>query len=240
MPPTRTTKTARQVQNVPRRPLYQEAVKELRAAILGGAFAPGERLREAELARLLNLSRGPVREALRQLEQEGFVRAIPHVGVSVVSLDLGEIEDVLSMREFIETFKCEQTVKNLTEDDLAMLTELVERMKLAASEGDGALVSDLDVEFHELLVSKAASRVVESVWRSLAGQIRIHLSFSDPVFLREFGDVGESHRPILEALTQRAPTQLRTALRGHVDESRVALRRLLSGQGDGPRAAAQE
>ena len=144
------------------------------------------------------------------------------------------------MREFVETFKCEQTVKNLTEDDLAMLTELVERMKLAASEGDGALVSDLDVEFHELLVSRTASRVVESVWRSLAGQIRIHLSFSDPVFLREFGDVGESHRPILEALTQRTPTQLRTALRGHVDESRVALRRLLSGQGDGPRAAAQE
>ncbi len=143
------------------------------------------------------------------------------------------------MREFIETFKCEQTVKNLTEGDLATLTELVERMKVAASEGDGALVSNLDFEFHELLVSKAASPAVESVWRSLAGQIRIHLSFSDPVFLREFGDVGESHRPILEALTQRTPTQLRTALRGHVDESRVALRRLLSRQGGEPRAAAQ-
>jgi DNA-binding GntR family transcriptional regulator len=218
----------RQVQNVPRRPLYQEAVKELRAAILGGAFRPGDRLRESELARLLNLSRGPVREALRQLEQEGIVKAIPHVGVSVVVLDPAEIEDVLSMREFIETFKCEQTVENLTEDDLTELGRLVEEMKAAAEEGDGVRVSELDVEFHELLVSKSASSPVESVWRSLARQIRIHLSFSDPVFLREFGDVGESHRPILEALGRRDPVGLRTALRAHVDESRLALRRLLS------------
>jgi DNA-binding GntR family transcriptional regulator len=219
---------ARQVHQIPHRPLYKEAVSELRAAILGGVFRPGERLRESDLARQLNLSRGPVREALRQLEQEGIVTAIPHVGVSVTMLDLEEIEDVMSMREFIETFKCEQTIRNLTEDDLAELHRLVDRMKAAAADGDGVLVSELDVTFHELLVSRSASSVIKDVWRSLAGQIRIQLSFSDPVFLREFGDVGESHQGILDALAARDPLALRRVLHTHVEETRLALRRLLS------------
>lgn len=219
---------ARQVQQIPHRPLYKEAVNELRAAILGGVFRPGERLRESDLARQLNLSRGPVREALRQLEQEGIVTAVPHVGVSVTMLDLEEIEDVMSMREFIETFKCEKTIRNVTDDDLTELQRLVEEMKAAAAGGDGVLVSELDVRFHELLVSKSASSAVKGVWRSLAGQIRIQLSFGDPVFLREFGDVGESHRGILEALAARDARALRKALHAHVEESRLALRRLLS------------
>jgi DNA-binding GntR family transcriptional regulator len=218
---------ARRVQQIAHRPLYKEAVSELRAAILGGVFRPGERLRESDLARQLNLSRGPVREALRQLEQEGIVTALPHVGVSVTLLDLDEIEDVMSMREFIETFKCEQTIRKLTDDDLAELRRLVDEMKAAAVDGDGVLVSELDVAFHELLVSKTASSAVKTVWRSLVGQIRIHLSFSDPVFLREFGDVGESHRGILEALEARDARRLRKALKAHVEETRLALRRLL-------------
>jgi DNA-binding GntR family transcriptional regulator len=220
---------ARELQSIPHRPLYKEAVQELRRAILGGVFAPGDRLRESELAKLLNLSRGPVREALRQLEQEGLVEAIPHVGVSVVALDTTEIHDVLSVRAFIETFKCAEAVENLTDADLAQLRLYVEEMKAAAAAGDTVLVSELDMKFHALLVSRSASPVVENVWRLLAHQIRIHLSFSDPVFLREFGDVGESHRGILDALADRDPDTLKTALLAHVEETRVALGRLLAG-----------
>ena len=91
--------SARVDERIPRRPLYVEAVRSIRNAILRGAIPPGTRLHELELARRLDLSRGPVREALRQLEQEGIVVSSPHLGASVVSIDAADIE-YASLRTF--------------------------------------------------------------------------------------------------------------------------------------------
>jgi DNA-binding GntR family transcriptional regulator len=203
-----------------RRPLYHEAVEELRAAILRGAFRPGERLREQELARLLGLSRGPVREAIRQLEQEGIVTAEPHVGVSVVAFAAEEIRDAFAIREFIETSSAHAMVKSLSAGERRRLFELIELMHQAAAARDHTRVADLDVEFHRILL-RPASAVAQRVWSSLEGPIRIYLSRSDEIFLREVGDVGESHQPILEALLADDPERLRAALSAHIEESRA-------------------
>jgi DNA-binding GntR family transcriptional regulator len=208
------------IRQLTRKPLYHEAVEELRAAILRGAFRPGERLREQELARLLGLSRGPVREAIRQLEQEGIVTAAPHVGVSVVAFAPEEIRDAFAIREFIEASSAPAMVKSLSAEERRRLFELVELMQQAAAERDHTRVADLDVEFHRLLL-RPASAVAQRVWSSLEGPIRMYLSRSDEIFLREVGDVGESHRPILEALVADDPEGLRAALSAHTDESRA-------------------
>jgi DNA-binding GntR family transcriptional regulator len=203
-----------------RRTLYHEAVEELRGAILRGAFRPGERLREQELARLLGLSRGPVREAIRQLEQEGIVTAEPHVGVSVVAFAAEEIRDAFAIREFIETSSAHAMVKSLSTEERRGLFELVESMQQAATARDHTRVADLDVAFHRLLL-RPASAVAQRVWSSLEGPIRMYLSRSDEIFFREVGDVGESHRPILEALAANDPERLRAALSAHTEESRA-------------------
>jgi DNA-binding GntR family transcriptional regulator len=227
------------IRQLTRKPLYHEAVEELRAAILRGAFRPGERLREQELARLLGLSRGPVREAIRQLEQEGIVAAEPHVGVSVVAFAAEEIRDAFAIREFIEISSAEAMVNCLSVEERSRLFELVELMQRAAAERNHTRVADLDVEFHRLLL-RPASAVAQRVWSSLEGPIRIYLSRSDEIFLREVGDVGESHRPILEALVGNDPERLRAALSAHTEESRALVPLVADGGAAGAEAARAE
>ncbi len=211
----------------PRRPLYLEALESIRAAILSGAIRPGERLREPELARQLDLSRGPVREALRQLEREGIVESKPHLGASVVSLDGAAIEDATSIRVFLETLHLTETTRRRTAADVADLSARVEVMRAAAAAADAALLADADFGFHARLLRISASPVMLQVWHSLAGQLRMSLALSDEIFLHEVGDVGESHRPIMESLQVGDASRLRKALREHVDQSRAILRRLL-------------
>jgi DNA-binding GntR family transcriptional regulator len=229
---------ARAVRPLTRTTLYHEAVQELRNAILGGVFSPGERLREQELARLLGLSRGPVREAIRQLEQEGIVIAQPHVGVSVVAFMADEIRDAFAIREFIETSCAPEMVANLGDEDHRRLSELVELMQEAAAARETARLAELDVAFHRLLL-RPASTVARRVWASVEGPIRMYLSRSDEIFLREVGDVGESHRPILEALLARDPARLRAALSAHVQESRARVPLIADGEGEGTRNKTQ-
>lgn len=211
-----------------RKTLRHEAVEELRSAILRGAFKPGERLREQELARLLGLSRGPVREAIRQLEQEGIVNAEPHVGVSVVAFAAEEIRDAFAIREFIEISSADAMVKSLSAEERRRLFELVELMQQAAAARDHTRVADLDVAFHRLLL-RPASAVAQRVWSSLEGPIRIYLSRSDEIFFREVGDVGESHRPILDALVADDPERLSAALSAHTEESRALVHLVADG-----------
>jgi DNA-binding GntR family transcriptional regulator len=212
---------------IPRRPLYVEALRSIREDILRGAIPPGARLRELELARRLDLSRGPVREALRQLEQEGIVVSSPHLGASVVSIDAADIEDATSIRTVLETLQSEATVQRLTDADLDDLTACVDQIRAACRSGEAVVVAETDFGFHERLLRVAASPIVLQAWRILAGRLRMSLAVSNVVFLRKVGDVAETHRPIMEALQARDAQQLDTALAAHIEESRAILRQLL-------------
>lgn len=224
-------------EKIPRRPLYVEALRSIRESILRGAIPPGTRLHEAELARRLDLSRGPVREALRQLEQEGIVVSSPHVGASVASIDAADIEDATSIRTFLETLHSQATVQLLTDSDLADLAGHVDQIREACRSGDAALVAETDFGFHERLLRVSASPIVLRAWRTIAGRLRMSLAVSNVVFLREVGDVAETHGPIMEALRARSAQLLDAALAAHIEESRSILRQLLpSGQSSPPQS----
>jgi DNA-binding GntR family transcriptional regulator len=221
-------------EKISRRPLYAEALRSIREAILRGDIPPGTRLYELELARRLDLSRGPVREALRQLEQEGIVVSSPHLGASVVSIDAAEIEDATSIRTFLETLHSDATIERLTDADLADLAACVEQIREASRSSDAALISETDFGFHERLLRIAGSPIVQQVWRMLAGRLRMSLALSNVIYLREVGDVAETHRPVMEALEARDAAQLDTALTAHIEESRTILRRLLDSRESPP------
>ena len=87
--------------------LVELAVRRLRAEIVGGAFAPGERLVEEQLTRRLGISRAPLREALRLLGQQGLVEHLPRRGVRVVALSARDIDELFSLRDVLERFALE-------------------------------------------------------------------------------------------------------------------------------------
>jgi DNA-binding GntR family transcriptional regulator len=204
------------VNAVARRPLYEEAADSIRAAILSGRFGPGERLHEPELAKSLGLSRGPVREALRKLEQEGIVLSSPHHGAAVVTVEHDEILDAIALREYLETFHCDRVVANVTPELLQSLERAVEQMQAATREGDLLALTDADFGFHDLLIGAAGSGLTKRVWRLIAGQLRMSLALSDPIFMRDNGDVAATHQTILDALEKRDAKALESALLDHM------------------------
>ena len=214
--PSRSGGSARRVGTIARKPLYEEALGSIRSAILSGGFAAGERLLEPELASDLGLSRGPVREALRKLEQEGIVVSSPHQGSSVVTIEREAIDDALGLRDYLETLHCDAVVEVLTDDVIAELESAVDAMAEAARRRDTVALADADFAFHDRLMSVGRTSVVQRVWRSIAGPLRMALALTDPVYLEDDGDIVATHEPILAALRARDAQALEEAMHEHI------------------------
>ena len=164
------------VQRPKRRSSRREHVLEfLRNAIVVGRLADGERLIEDRIARELNTSRGPVREALRQLEHEGLVVSYPYRGAVVLGVSDEEVHEVLiPIRLTLERFSFTKAQLLMTDADFGELAKEVWLM------GDGARARDLlrcveaDIRFHEFVLSRSGLPHTTQVWRSIAPRIRAY------------------------------------------------------------------
>src|SRR5579859_7852287 len=118
-----------------KRSLAEDVVDRLREAIYKGQLAPSERLREEVLASFLGLSRGPVREALAQLEREGLVIRQPNRGATVARLSLEDLEEVYSMRLALEQLAVKQAIRNANTAYFDAMQKVVEEMKACLAKG---------------------------------------------------------------------------------------------------------
>lgn len=123
--------------------MANEVADRIREAIFSGVYAPGAQLREVELATALQVSRGPVREALLRLEREGLVQSEWHRGTTVTSLSAQDAEGLNSLRGALEQLAVERLMEHASEEDLASVRRAVDRM--ARAEDDHAIVQ-LDLE----------------------------------------------------------------------------------------------
>lgn len=126
--------------------LRQEVVDEIRQKILEGEFKPGDRMKENEIAELFGVSRGPVREALRQIEQEGLVRYERNVGCSVAAVTEQDIYEVCLLRATLEILAVRLNKGNFSAESLQQMRESLERMK--ALEDDLYQLAQEDNYFH--------------------------------------------------------------------------------------------
>lgn len=136
---------------------------QLRDALTSGALKPGERVMEVEVAEWLQVSRTPVREALRRLESEGLLRIEPRLGLVVASISREAMQELYTMREVLEGTAARLCALRATDLDLLALEELVKRE--AKLQGDGAALARHNRQFHEALHRGAHNRYLE---RSLA------------------------------------------------------------------------
>lgn len=179
----------------------------LRGAILGGALAGGDPLRQEELAERFGVSRIPVREALRQLEGEGLVAFYPHRGAVVTSLSYLEVEEITEIRVSLETLALRRAVPLMNGDDLDRAGEVLDRI-----EGEEDLRSswgELNWRFHEALFAPAGrprlSALVRSQHTAFERYIRFHLSLAD------YDKPQREHRELLE-LCRRGEVRAAEAL----------------------------
>ena len=153
------------------RTLVDTVVEQLRDSILSGRFAPGERLVEAELARELAISRGPIREALALLEKDGIVVNVPRRGKFLPAFDAQTIDEIYSLRKVLEPYAVQLLIATLTETKVASLHESLDRLRDAADAGDVRTVAQRDIDFHNSLYVLSGHDLLRKVWaEAISGQ----------------------------------------------------------------------
>ena len=186
------------------RTLRAEVVDMIRDAIVTGQLKPGERLKESALARQMSVSRSPIREALRQLEQEGLIVSIPNQGSFVRSFDEDDVREIFTLRAALEDLACEIVLENgkLQPSDLDRLEAYIEQQKRAVEARDFERLTELDMEFHEFLCKKSGFERLLRMWRSLRTQIQVLFFQRFQAFDWVPETVDTDHSAILETLRQ--------------------------------------
>jgi DNA-binding GntR family transcriptional regulator len=196
-------------------PRGQQVVEILRNAIIMGGYEPGERLIEATLSTELGTSRGPVREALRQLENEGLVMSFPYRGAVVLGVSDEEVQEVLiPIRLTLERYSFLHALDRMTDDDFAELGKQVWLMEQAAVAGDLVRHVEADLRFHEVVISASGQTHTVQIWRTIWPRIRAY--FFRYGRGRDLVAMVDEHRDLLAALQSRDPEQLLLLLERHI------------------------
>ena len=187
-------------------------IEILRTAIISGRFEPGDRLIESALSAELGTSRGPVREALRQLENEGLVMSFPYRGAVVLGVSDEEVHEVLiPIRLTLERYSWTRALEKLTDDDFAELGKQIWLMEQAGKANDLIKLVDADLGFHELVISASGQLHTVQIWRTIWPRIRAY--FFRYERFRSFEETVEEHRELLAALQTRDPEIVLAAAR---------------------------
>lgn len=205
-----------------------DAYVRLRQAILTGDFMPNERLVECDLARQFSVGRAAVRTALARLEQEGIVERAPFRGARVRSISETEAIEILEARAVLEGLAARYAALHATDDDVATLRAIVERMRHDFAEGDLLGMSDLSSQLHRLLLQISNHQTAARMIDSLQAQVVRHQYRTILVPGRAPRSL-EEHRAIVEAVASHDAEAAEAVMRLHLSHVVDALRRSKSG-----------
>jgi DNA-binding GntR family transcriptional regulator len=173
--------------------------RKLRNAIGHGELAPGTQLAEAELARELGVSRGPLREAMQRLTQEGLLLSIRNRGLFVVELTESDVRDLYVARTAVERAAAAQLARGPRDAAAQELLAIVERMARAAEEDDVSSIGRADIEFHEVLVQLSGSARLIRMHQTLLTETRMCVIALEGTYPESDARVPE-HREIAQAI----------------------------------------
>jgi phosphonate utilization transcriptional regulator len=194
--------------------------QEIERAILSGEYEPGAKLTEASIADRLGISRGPIREAFRMLEEAGLVRTEKNRGVFVRSIPLDEAVEIFDLRAAMEELVGRQLAERIKPAELKEVRALVDAMERAAKEKDARSYHLMNLQFHNRLVELTGNRKLTALYRKLINELslfrRINLSVESmlPASASE-------HRQIVKAIASGDSQAAGKALYEHVMESKA-------------------
>src|SRR5580700_8300070 len=193
----------------------ERIAEQLRSGIVTGRLAPGQALREVEIARQLGVSRGPVREAFQRLIQEGLLEAHPARGVFVPQLLAEDIADLYLARGAVETAAARMLASSAS--DLADLEEALAELQAASADDWNVLVS-LDLNLHEVLVRSTGSKRLARMFGTLAAETRLCMVALES-FYPHRADLVTEHAEIVEAIKQGDAATATRLLERHMSDS---------------------
>ncbi|MBS3935109.1 MAG: FCD domain-containing protein [Sulfuritalea sp.] len=210
--------------------------RHLENMILAGQLIPGSKLTEIPLAGQLGVSRGPVREAFRGLEEKGLVRVERNRGVFVRTITSAEADDIYEVRQAIEELIVRKLAAAPDRVMEAGLEEVLAKAGKFAEKGDFARCHALNIEFHDRLAALTGNAALLDHYRRLANELslfrhRAHAKIRDASSLR--ASVAD-HRALLAAIAAGDRRLAVRLIREHLEASRARLQRLLADREDSP------
>ena len=207
--------------------------ERIRSSIVDGTLSPGSQLNEVELAASFGVSRGPVREALQRLIQEGLLRSEPHRGVFVPIMSSADIEDIYLAREALETAAVRRiTASSLSTSAYKTLDRVVRAMERAEAAGDWETVANRDLDFHTELVAAAGSPRLERMFTTVISETRLCLSVLTGAYDAR-DDLVAEHRRISELIREENAEGAVAVLKKHFDDAVVTMKRRRRAEGNG-------
>ncbi len=202
--------------------LRHKITEDIRQAIFSGKLKPGDRLRENEISKQMGVSRGPVREAIRVLEQEGLLLSHPYKETVVADFSKEEVIEVLiPIRLTLELFAVRKALPHITSKDIERLSQYIDDMKEGARRGDLIKIVDADLAFHEYLVSMSGLDNLMNIWSTIFNQIRLHFLVQGKMYA-DLNDVPSEHEIILNALKEGDADKVCRELTNHIADSNIA------------------
>jgi len=210
---------------IPRATFASMVGERLRSSIIDGTLPPGSQLNEVELAASYGVSRGPVREALQRLIQEGLLRSAPHRGVFVPVMSSEDIDDIYLAREALEAAAVRRIVGTpRAASAYKDLDRIVRTMSQAEAAGDWETVANRDLDFHTELVSAAGSQRLERMFTTVISETRLCLSVLTTAEGRR-DDLVDEHRKVTEMIREGDTEGAVAVLKKHFDDAVVTLKR---------------
>ena len=211
-------------------PLRDVVFQTLREAILRGELKPGERLMELQLAAQLGVSRTPIREAIRMLEQEGLAVTMPRKGAEVAKMTLKGMEDVLEIREALDILACQLACDRISDEMLITLEEKKKAFENSLETKDVKIIADADISFHDVIYEATGNPKLIALLSNLREQIyRYRVEYlktveNYPILIKE-------HDDIYQSLVKHNREDATAAIREHVKNQAIAVKDVIIKQG---------
>jgi len=208
--------------------------QELERRILAGDILPGDKLVEQDVARDLSVSRGPVREAFRALEQAGLVVTEKNRGVFVREVSLREADEIYEVRAGLDELIGRLAAERATDAELRELKALVQEMRAAGRARDLAAYYPLNIRFHDRLAQMAGNGTLLAAYRRLINELHLFRRQTLERGADAFVTSTKQHAEILEAVAARDGTRAGELLYQHAVKSRSRLHDALERDGTQP------
>lgn len=210
-------------------PLRDVVFNALREAILKGDLKPGERLMELQLASKLGVSRTPIREAIRMLEQEGLAVTTPRKGAEVAKMTLKDMEDVLEIRDALDELAVRIACQKISDEQLKQLEDMKELFEKSTQTGNVKKIAEADVTFHDVIYEATGNPKLVTLLNNLREQVyRYRVEYiKDP---KNYPTLIAEHEAILESLKNRDVKNAVEAMHVHVANQAEAVKTVIQEQ----------
>ncbi|MBQ9871455.1 MAG: GntR family transcriptional regulator [Eubacterium sp.] len=196
-------------------PLREVVFKTLRNAIIHGELKPGERLMEEKLAKSLEVSRTPVREAIRMLELEGLVVMLPRKGAEVARITVEDLEEALEVRMAIEDLSVRLASLRIDDEGKEKLRKAAAAFDSALEQKDVVKIVEKDERFHDVIFEATKNRRLINLAHSLREQVYRYRY----EYVKDFSShdkLSREHIRIMEAILNGDVVRAQQAMRGHI------------------------